>query len=301
MAEYENPAVMGSWRMPVTRRQALAGMGALGFVLATGSAGASLVEPSRLEVTRRRIPMLRAPEAPLRVVHMSDLHVADEASLALVGEAVALALRHDPDAVMLTGDYINTRWDAWVAYAAALRPLAERCPAFAVFGNHDGGAWASRHGRGYRDNRAVGAMLEQAGIRVLHNASARLSLRDRRVHAVGVGDLWSAEFDPAAAWKDVPARAGETVLVLSHNPDTVRALEPLPWNLVLSGHTHGGQIVLPGGYAPVVPVKDRRFVAGLVPFAGRWVHVNRGVGTLFGVRINCRPEVSVLDLVPAEA
>jgi predicted MPP superfamily phosphohydrolase len=115
---------------------------------------------------------------------------------------------------------------------------------------------------------------------------------------VGVGDVWAGDLEPAGAFAQIRRGDIPTVL-LSHNPDTKDAMADYPWHLMLSGHTHGGQVILPLYGPPIVPVHDRRYIAGLKPWHDRQIHVTRGVGNLLGVRFACRPEVAVLDLEPA--
>ena len=92
-------------------------------------------------------------------------------------------------------------------------------------------------------------------------------------------------------------KVGQTpILCLAHNPDAKDALDGLPWDLMLAGHTHGGQVVLPFLGPPVVPVRDRRFVSGLNGWSSRLIYTTRGVGNLYGLRVHCRPEVTLLDL-----
>jgi len=74
-------------------------------------------------------------------------------------------------------------------------------------------------------------------------------------------------------------------------------LEPYPWDVVLCGHTHGGQIWIPGLGAPFAPVEDKRYIAGLYPWSNRWMHITKGVGNIWGLRFNCRPEISLLTIV----
>jgi len=86
-------------------------------------------------------------------------------------------------------------------------------------------------------------------------------------------------------------------VVLSHNPDSRWRLEGEDWDLMLCGHTHGGQLIVPlFGTRPFVPIEDPAFSEGLIPWKGRLIHVTRGVGNLHGMRFNCRPEVSLLEL-----
>ena len=83
---------------------------------------------------------------------------------------------------------------------------------------------------------------------------------------------------------------------MSHNPDSKEMLRRWPWDLLLSGHTHGGQVIIPFQGPRYAPVTDKRYVAGLKPWESRQIHVTRGVGNFAGVRFRCRPEVSLLIL-----
>jgi len=216
----------------------------------------------------------------------------------MIADAVALALSVRPDLICLTGDYISHR-DVPDApeYARTLRPLAEAAPTFAVLGNHDGGGW-SANARGFRDHRYVERVLALAGIELLQNRPVRIEVRGQPLTLVGVGDVWAGDLEPETAFAGVRGDAAPSVL-LSHNPDTKDQLADYPWHLMLSGHTHGGQVIVPLYGPPIVPVQDRRYVAGLKPWGARQIHVTRGVGNLLGVRFACRPEVAVLDLEPA--
>ena len=118
-------------------------------------------------------------------------------------------------------------------------------------------------------------------------------MRDREVQLVGVGDLWAGELDPARAFEGAD---GSTTIALTHNPDSKDALSFYKWALMLCGHTHGGQVALPLIGRPLAPVRDRRFVAGLHAWRDRQIYITRGVGNLYGLRLNCRPEVSLLRL-----
>lgn len=140
----------------------------------------------------------------------------------------------------------------------------------------------------------IGRFLEDAGIRVLHNRADVIEIGDRKIQIVGLGDLWAEEADPAEAFRG--CRNFPTV-VLAHNPDTKDLIAGYPWQLMLSGHTHGGQVVLPLIGPCFAPVRDRRFIAGLYEWQGRRLFITRGVGNIYGFRFSCRPEVSILELV----
>ncbi len=156
------------------------------------------------------------------------------------------------------------------------------------------GAWAAATG-GLKDASVVRGLLSAGNIPLLHNRSEVVRVRDQSIRFAGVGDLWSHGVDAERAFTDVPA--DDPAILLAHNPDTKDVLADRPWDLMLSGHTHGGQVVLPFLGERFVPVHDKRFIAGLKQWNGRKVYVTRGVGNIDGVRVNCRPEVTILDLI----
>lgn len=283
--------------MKVSRRAFLASAFG-GVAAATGVAGyARLVEPERLEITTKPVRLSRGSAgAPLRVLHLSDFHASDVVPTALIRESVRLGLEQKPDLVLLTGDFFTSICADRAALAAALRPLAAAAPTFACPGNHDGGAWAARAG-GYDDLSCLRDVLQAAGVSLLRNASAELTLRGRRLQLVGVGDYWAQDCHPDFVFRHLPPREGAVRLVLNHNPDAKDLFLAHDWDLMLCGHTHGGQCRLPLLGTPFAPVRDKAYVAGLLPWGGRrWIHVTRGVGNLHGVRFNCRPEVSALEI-----
>jgi len=194
----------------------------------------------------------------------------------------------------LTGDFITRGYHHLDGYAEVLKPLAANVPTFACLGNHDGGRWAARR-HGYADSSRVREVLTRAGVTLLHNSARTIHVRNCNVRLVGVGDLWAGEMQPMIAFAKTDPTAERTI-VLSHNPDTKDYMKDYPWDLLLSGHTHGGQVKLPFIGAPVSSVRDKRFLEGLREWEGRWVHVTRGVGNLWGVRFNCPPEVSLITL-----
>ena len=268
------------------------GAGALG---AGGAFGyGRFVEANWFEVTRTKIsgPF---PEG-LRILHLSDLHLSDAVPLGLIEAAVDRALLEEFDLVCLTGDFITDRLTQKAEYAAVLARLVGRAPCFACLGNHDGGLWAAATGRGAINSDRVKALLSDAGIRLLVNQAEVISINGTELEVVGLGDLWSRELRPDGVLRPDRQAKERPVLVLSHNPDSKGALAKYHWDLMLCGHTHGGQLVVPVlGLAPFAPVKDKKFVSGLKPWKGREIFVTRGVGNLHGMRINCRPEISILE------
>ncbi len=261
---------------------------------------ARLLEPGWFEVTRPRIRVGGGKlRREVRVLHLSDLHASDHVPFSMIEEAIELGLEGKPDLACLTGDFITRVMRDAAAFTAVLSRLSAAVPSFASFGNHDGGRWARRHG-GHPGLSVVSGALEAAGIVCLRNEAQLTKVGEQTVHLVGVGDLWAGDVDGEAAFGAVTPPAGTPTVVLAHNPDTRDRIERYPWDVMLSGHTHGGQVIIPVvGYAPFVPVYDARFLEGLQEWKGRQIYVTRGVGSLLGVRLACRPEVSLLTLAPA--
>jgi predicted MPP superfamily phosphohydrolase len=253
----------------ISRREFL-GLGALG-----GLSYMRFGEPNWIGVGRHEVPF--GGGTPVKMLHLSDLHASEFVSLDFIRKAVRIGLEEQPDVVCLTGDFITRLWEDWEGYSQALALLAEHAPTFACLGNHDGGAWSIRAG-GYPNAEDVREMLARAGLTLLHNANTEITVRGRTLRFAGVGDSWAREMEPALAFANVPADAA--TIVLSHNPDTKKALVPFPWKLMLCGHTHGGQLDLPMLGTPFAPVSDHRFVRGLHRWEGRWLHVTRGCHAL---------------------
>jgi predicted MPP superfamily phosphohydrolase len=252
-------------------------------------------EPRWLAVTRPEVALSRTRLAEVvRILHISDLHFSFPVPLSLIDSAITLGLKERPDVICLTGDFITGRKDLRSGeYVRTLCRLSATAPTFAVLGNHDGGIWAAQAG-GYSDTGAVHKLLEASRIRLLHNTSARIQIRTARFSLVGLGDLWSDETEPRAAFSNVDSQ--EPIILLAHNPDSKDIAARHTWDLLLSGHTHGGQVLIPFDGPRFAPVLDKRYVSGLRPWGSRQIHVSRGVGSLGGIRFRCRPEVSLLTV-----
>ena len=252
------------------------------------------VEPRWLDSTSKRVRLARAHfAAPVRLLHLADLHASLFVPLPMIRHAIDRSLASRPDLIVITGDFITMRHDFdAAAYTRELRRLSDAAPTYAVLGNHDGGFWSRHHG-GLPDHRTVERILEDSHIELLHNRSARVELHGQRITLAGVGDLWAAEVDGRRAFQAVDLRS--PVLLLAHNPDTKDEFRAA-WDLMLSGHTHGGQVVVPFHEPRYAPVMDKRYIAGLKPWGTRQIHVTRGVGNVGGVRMGCRPETSLLLL-----
>ena len=275
----------------ISRRRFLGGVS---FAAASTFAYAHWFEARRLQTSHVTVPLSRDSRGSLKLLHLSDLHASPVVSLAYIARALNLALKWKPDVICLTGDFITAQFNRAAEYIRILRPLSEAAPCFATLGNHDGGLWARDCG-GYSDVDWISHVLRDSGITLLQNSSTRITVRDWPLQFVGVGDLWAKTVEPATAFHGSVAET--TTILLSHNPDSKEDIAGYRWNLMLSGHTHGGQLRVPWlGATPFAPVRDKRFVAGLHRWNDRWIHITRGIGNVYGLRINCPPEVSLLTL-----
>jgi uncharacterized protein len=250
-------------------------------------------------IIRQETAPLPGLRQPLRVAHLSDLHYQGSSGVTLgyLKRVVALTVAQRPDLILLTGDYIFEQCAYPKEYAEVLAPLARAAPTYASLGNHDGGRWAAANG-GYADFAPITNLLAAAGITPLVNRSAVARRGENSVTVIGIGDLWSANFQPGPAFADAPASPR---IVLSHSPDSYPPLRRFGWDLMLSGHTHGGQIVLPWLGSPWAPVRDKRYLGGLYAVEGRWLNVSRGLGGRWRLRLNCPPEIVLLTLTPPAA
>ncbi len=280
-------------RPTLPRRAFLSTLGAA--ILGAGSWGyACRVEDDWLDIDRARVDLRRDPaERLLRIALLSDLHASNEVPLPQIAAAVDLVLAQDPDLVALGGDFITIghQLPNTAAYAAVLAPLARRCPVLAVLGNHEGP-------RRTPIARYVESVIQRAGGQVLRNNTQRLFVGGRELLFSGLGDLWTNECRPEQCLFPLNEKdeSRPAHIVLSHNPDSKDLAAFYDWDLMLCGHTHGGQVRIPFFGAPIVPVEDRRYIEGLNPFQDRHIYTTRGVGNLNGFRFNCRPWVSVVEI-----
>jgi len=257
---------------------------------AAAAAGAAAVTPSvasseavRVEQVEVRVRGLNPAHDGLRVAHLSDLHVGSLTPAECIRTAVAEANRLRADAVVMTGDYL-TRERAGVGLMRELLAGIE-APTFATLGNHD--RWV--------DARGAAAALEHLGYAVLENENTTVSLRGEPFTVVGIDDLKTHHADPGRA---VAGAARGSRLYLAHVPRTADILatwgEPC---LLLTGHTHGGQVNIPLLMPALRWLAGEPYRAGLYQVGRVQLYVNRGIGNVgLPLRINAPPEVALVTL-----
>ncbi len=276
-------------RQKWTRRALARGLGALG-----GGALVALSEPYRPVLTEAEVILPDLPPAfdGLRVLQLSDLHIQRTFPVEALAPALRLAESARPDLLVLTGDYC---WDAEMgnaqtleACASALQSLARTCPlgAFCVFGNHDFPPPPADPERG---------PWEDAGIRPLLDQAVEVRRGNESIWLVGLRSSLVRPVSPMSVLSQVPSRAFK--LALWHEPDRAAEAAQAGADLLLCGHTHGGQIVVPGVGPLRLPALGQKFPGGLYRIGNMPLFVTRGLGVLPPrLRFCCPPEVSVLVL-----
>ncbi len=240
-------------------------------------------------VNRKTIFLRGLPNAfeKIRVALLSDFHHGALVSAGMIREAVSLANSLQPDLIVLPGDFIH-RGKEWVPGCfGELSALKAPLGVFGVLGNHDhyrGSAGAVRQG------------LQRSGITDLSNCGIDLIRYGQTLRVCGVGDLWHEKQNLRSALGS--AGRPDSALLLSHNPDYAEHIRDDRVGLVLSGHTHGGQCVLPFFGAPILPSRyGQKYASGLCRAPVAKVFVTTGVGHSFPpLRINCPAEVALLTL-----
>lgn len=248
-----------------------------------------LIEPHWLRVKRLEIvdPDVPSEFVGKHIVFLSDIHHGPYFSIERVARLVDTVDDLHPDLVLLGGDYVYRGDARYIAPVfAELARLQAPLGVFAVAGNHD-------HWEGIDEMRA---RMASAGIVNLDNRAEWITIGGDGIKVGGVGDLYEDSQDIAPTVADVDA--GDFVILLSHNPDFAEQIATDRIDLVLSGHTHGGQITLFGRWAPFVPsLYGQKYRSGFVQTDHTLAYVSTGVGTINPpMRFFARPEIVVITL-----
>ena len=232
-----------------------------------------------------------------RAVHLTDFHLSGHVPLTYIQRVCQQAAAQQPDIIFLTGDFVERGTTPTPQFQETLATLASRVPTFACGGNHDGGVWAQRGG-GFADTSVIAAMLTAAGIRFLEDEAVVVDINSIPLLVGGMRDLWAGPLDLAQLRSMFAHSNARLKILLAHNPESHAVASVIDYDVMLSGHTHGGQVRLPF-YGPLIlPVSDRHLAQGLLPLANRFLYISSGVGNLEGIRFNCRPEIAVLTFTP---
>ncbi len=250
------------------------------------AARAALAEPYRLTVEHHAIRLRRLPRSldGLRIVQLSDIHLSPFTGSAQIQHAIETANSLEPDIIALTGDYVSHEREYAAPCAELMGRLRARYGVYAVLGNHD--HWT--------DAPLITDLFRAEGIRVLINEGMRFEQKGAAFWLAGVDDTMVGLEDLPLALAG--ARKDEMKLLLAHNPVILRRAARAGVDLVLSGHTHGGQVAWRSERGASGRPR-RRLLKGLGSRAGTQIYVTRGLGTVvLPIRYGCPPEVSHLEL-----
>jgi uncharacterized protein len=285
--------------VPTRRRflQVAAGVAAAG-ALALGE-DAVILEPNRPILTAMEVALARLPAAfdGFTIAHLSDFHYDEHFSAVPLRAAIEIVNSLHPDLVALTGDFVTVpmfhrRFHTAKHAASAAEPCASllaqlhpRLGMVAILGNHDVES----------DPPRIIETLHSHGLTVLRNRSIPIEQGGSRIWLCGLDSMWEGKPNMDLALRGVPSE--ELVVLLVHEPDFADKASRYPVDLQLSGHSHGGQIWLPGIGAPWLPLFARKYPRGLYRVGPLTLYTNIGLGTIrLPIRLNCPPEVTLFTL-----
>lgn len=266
-------------------------------LIAAGSGSvlyASFAEPRWLDVEMVDIPVANLPKSfdGLRLLQLTDFHMGGWMNRERLHQVLEVAKAQAADLIALTGDFVLGH--AWTSdldvaaedFVSEITPLAAEIQTFAVLGNHDHWTNADK----------VRALLRRAGIVELQNDVHSIRRGRDALYICGVDDVWEGKANLLELLAKLPP-AGPAIL-LAHEPDFAdEAAEAGRFCLQLSGHSHGGQVVIPFIGPPILPHLGKKYPSGLYKIRQMWEYTNRGVGMIEpAVRFNCRPEITVITL-----
>jgi predicted MPP superfamily phosphohydrolase len=233
------------------------------------------------------LPNLHANFDGFRLVQISDIHFDGWMNRRRLEDFIGLVNDQHPDLVAITGDFISHPSDHHeTELAAALSQIQARFGTAAVLGNHD--HWT--------DPQLVRRALKAGNVRDLSNRFITLESQGAQLHIAGVDDVIEQMNRLDLVLNSLPENG--SAILLAHEPDYANTSAASGrFDLQLSGHSHGGQVILPLIGAPILPPMGRIYPSGLYQVGAMYQYTNRGLGmTGFHLRLNCQPEVTVFTL-----
>lgn len=256
------------------------------------------VKPLGFTVETVQLKLKRLPQAfsGFRAAQISDIHMGGWMNRDRLERVAELIIAQRPEVLFITGDFLKghsfteTSKQAINDLIKVLGPLAAAIPSFAVLGNHD--YWT--------DSRVIRGMLYRCGITDLTNTVFTLRRAGGSLHLCGVDDIRHGE----VRLNDVLAQldGNSPAILLVHEPDFADTSAATgKFDLQISGHTHGGQVVLPFYGPPILPLSGRKYPSGLYRVGNMFQYTNRGVGTdTLAIRFNCPAEITLFELHTAD-
>ena len=265
------------------------------ILLATDRTGyRSLMDSNwpKVETVQLRLPRLPRLFSGFRAAQISDIHMGGWMNLDRFQRVADSVIAQRPDVFLITGDFLMGH-SFTVASRQSLKdlidvlsPVASSIPSFAVLGNHD--YWTN--------SAAIREVLRACGITDLTNAVFTLTRGGENLHLCGVDDVWKGD----VRLGDVIAQLSDkgAAILLAHEPDFADISAATgKFDLQVSGHTHGGQVVIPFYGAPKLPYLGRKYPSGLYKVGNMFQYTNRGVGiNRLALRFNCPAEITLFEL-----
>ncbi len=247
------------------------------------------IERNLVQINNYRIPVPELPKAfnGIRIVHLTDLHFGFLVSESFIEGVINKANSLKPDIIVCTGDYVHARNST--KEIDTVWPILSRLKAiygvYSVLGNHD--HWA--------DTEKSLQWLQRSGQNVRHTCKPIYKGKDR-ILIGGTGDYWEDKLNIDLCFST--SDEGDCRILLTHNPDSIDTVFETPLSLILSGHTHGGQVSIPFYGPPVLPVKNKRYSSGLIETEKGNLFISKGIGwAIYPIRFNCYPEIAVHELI----
>ncbi|HTL29072.1 MAG TPA: metallophosphoesterase [Tepidisphaeraceae bacterium] len=261
----------------------------------SAGAYATRVEPFWLQSHDVEIPIASLPSAfdGLRILHVSDLHAGPIVPFGYLQRAIETVNATEADVVMVTGDLVTHALE-WVGPTCALLGTINK-PTYVSLGNHDYSEISPAFGPPHVAE-AIQDALDKTHCVLLRNRAVSLERKSEKMWIVGLEDFYTPLYAPTETFASFKADA--PMIVMSHNPDSIEQIAPFRPALMLSGHTHGGQVRLPLIGAPILPIQSS-YDQGLFDVNDTKLFVSRGIGFLKQIRLMCRPELPRLILKKA--
>jgi len=253
-----------------------------------------LIEPAQIKIESVNLKLRRLTPgfSGIRIAQISDIHMGGWMNSDRLQNVVDLVVAQEPDLLLITGDFLLGRGfdedsqQALRDLITILTPLAVLFPTFAILGNHD--YWTNPE--------AVRDMLHSCNITDLTNTVFTLTRGAEKLHLRGVDDIWEGDVRLDEVIAKIPGDG--SAILLAHEPDFAdESAATERFDLQVSGHSHGGQVVLPFYGPPLLPYLSQKYPSGLYRVRKMFQYTNRGVGMArLPVRFNCPPEITVFTL-----
>lgn len=291
------------------------------------------IEPRLLEVSRLTLPIPHLPSelVGLKVLQFSDLHWSGQFSPYLQKKLIRKINALEADLILFTGDFICcSKLENREELKRTLSALKAKLGCFAVLGNHDYAHFVTISANGDYDIEAPSSssnivkgfkrlfqpivltkrvteqasqvgqhmelldLLKETSFRLLNNATEQIAYNGTWINICGLEEYSLGRFNPHEAFSNYDSCYPG--IVLSHNPDTLAILKNYPGDIVLSGHTHGGQVNLPGFWTRFIRIENLQFKSGLKRVGDKWAYINRGISSVMKFRWFAAPELTLLTL-----